>query len=92
MPLVPTPLGVGAGEARAGLRVEREDRGMDAVVMETEAGLRLMCAWFVMCDRPAEWAAEGLPGQGMVPVCQRCADRVGMDAGELYPYELDGEG
>lgn len=61
---------------------------MDAVVMETDEGLRLMCSWFVMCDRPAEWASQGLPSQGMVPVCQRCADRVGLRGDDLHPYEL----
>lgn len=64
---------------------------MDAIVMETPEGLRLMCAWFVMCDRPAEWAAQGVPGQGMVPVCQRCADRVGLSGDDLFPYELTDE-
>lgn len=64
---------------------------MDAVVMETVEGLRLMCAWFVMCDRPAEWAAQGLPEQGMVPICQRCADKVGLTADDLHEYELETE-
>jgi hypothetical protein len=61
---------------------------VDAVAMETHEGLRLMCSWFVMCDRPAEWAAQGLPDQHMVPVCQRCADKVGLTGEDLFPYEL----
>ena len=58
------------------------------MAMETHEGLRLMCSWFVMCDRPAEWAAQGLPDQHMVPVCQRCADKVGLTGEDLFPYEL----
>lgn len=63
---------------------------MNVMVMETDAGLRLMCEWFVMCDRPAEWASAG-PDGAMVPVCQRCADRVGIPANELHEYELNTE-
>lgn len=36
-------------------------------------------------------AAKGLPGQGMVPACQRCADKVGLTADDLYEYDLDEE-
>lgn len=57
--------------------------------MQTD-GTHLMCEWFVMCDRPAEWVTEGPIGNGlfaMVPVCQRCADRVGLT--DLHPYELN---
>ena len=64
---------------------------MEMTAMQADDGLRLMCEWFVMCDRPAEWAANGLPGQGMVPVCQRCADRVGLTADDLHEYDLEVE-
>ena len=60
---------------------------MELIAMQTEAGLRLMCEWFVMCDRPAEWGALG-PDRTYHPICQRCADKVGIPAEELYDYEL----
>jgi hypothetical protein len=55
----------------------------------SDDGTRLMCNAFALCDRPAAWATPGPVGggdMGMVPVCQRCADRLGMT--ELHPYEL----
>jgi hypothetical protein len=53
---------------------------------------RMVCAWFALCDRPADWVSRGPVGGGafgMVPVCQRCADRVGIPVGERHAYALE---
>lgn len=62
---------------------------MELMTVQTQAGLRLMCEWFVMCGRPAEWGALG-PDRTYLPICQRCADRVGFKPEELATYELSG--
>lgn len=67
---------------------------MDLYAMETPEGLRLVCAWFATCDNPAEWVTRGPLGDGVigeVPICQRCADRVGMPAERLHEYAVTGE-
>lgn len=41
----------------------------------------MMCQWFAMCDNEAVGVSRGPVGNGefaMVPICQRCADRVGI--------------
>lgn len=51
----------------------------------------VICSWFVRCSNVAQWATRGPIGGGgfgMVPICQRCADKVGIPAEELYEYEL----
>lgn len=71
------------------MRYERNEAGLAFPVDEESS--RFMCVWFLKCDRPAEWATRGPVGNGefdMVPVCQRCADKVGIPAEELYDYEL----
>ena len=62
---------------------------MQPDAMQTDDGLRLMCEWFVMCDKPAEWGAIGVDGM-YVPICQRCADKVGFASEDLATYTLDG--
>jgi hypothetical protein len=58
----------------------------------TDDGTRLVCAWFALCTNPAEWATRGPVGDGefgMVPICQRCADRMGIT--DLVAYEIEVE-
>lgn len=55
----------------------------------------VICAWFLRCTNVAEWATRGPVGDGkfdMVPICQRCADKVGIPSDELHEYELQFEG
>ncbi len=52
----------------------------------TDDGTRFLCAWFAGCTRPAPWCAEH-PVLGPVPICQECADRMGIT--ELQPYDID---
>lgn len=55
----------------------------------TEHGTHLTCAWYALCDRPAEWVTRGPVGDGafdMVPICQRCADKLGIT--DLVEYGL----
>jgi hypothetical protein len=49
---------------------------------------RLICGWFALCENPADWATPGPADTGMVPVCQRCADKAGLTADELQEFEL----
>jgi hypothetical protein len=58
-------------------------------VLLTEDQSRFVCAWFALCDRPAEWVTRGPIGDGLfgeVPICQRCADKMGIT--ELLSYSL----
>jgi hypothetical protein len=59
-------------------------------VLLTEDGTRAVCAWFALCDRPAEWVSRGPVGGGefgMMPICQRCADKLGIV--DLHEYEIE---
>lgn len=53
-------------------------------------GRQLVCAWFALCTNGAEWTARGPVGNGefgQIPVCERCAARVGLT--DLQPYSLE---
>ena len=52
---------------------------------------RLECRYFALCDRLAEWWTEAPDGTAM-PVCQRCADKVGLDPDTLHHYSVEIEG
>lgn len=43
-----------------------------------------VCEWFALCDREATHTAP-VPGLGQVPVCPRCAERVGLDMSDCQP-------
>jgi hypothetical protein len=48
------------------------------------------CMWFALCDREAEWMTRGPIGDGkwgLLPICDRCADRAEIDGSELYGHE-----
>jgi len=38
----------------------------------------VICAWFAMCDRPADGAVSH-PILGWVPTCRRCATSLDLD-------------
>lgn len=41
----------------------------------------MMCMWFALCDRKADGTTRGPIGDGEfgeVPICSRCAERVGV--------------
>jgi hypothetical protein len=59
-------------------------------VLLTEDRTSLVCSWFALCDKPAEWVTRGPVGDGefdMAPICQRCADKVGIT--ELFAYTIE---
>lgn len=52
-------------------------------------GEQLVCAWFALCTNGANGAARGPIGNGefgMIPICDRCAERMGV---QTEPYALD---
>lgn len=44
-----------------------------------------VCEWFLMCLNPAVGTVKH-PILGNVPICDRCADTVGMDPGEITRF------
>lgn len=59
------------------------DTGDELVARAPRPGEVVTCRWFALCDHPAVGLADSGPG-GMVPVCRRCADRLGV---EVVPVE-----
>jgi len=52
-------------------------------------GQHLVCSWFALCENAATAAAQGPIGDGefgMVPICDRCATKLGV---ETEPYSLE---
>lgn len=59
------------------------------IVQLDDTGTRFICQWYAKCDKPAEWVTRGPIGDGLfgeVPICQRCAAKVGIT--ELQTYEI----
>lgn len=44
---------------------------------------RYVCHWWDLCTRPTVWLADGGAGRGQVPICEPCADALGLDVIEI---------
>jgi len=71
----PGRAGTLCAECRATLR--QDDTPMTTTTQEnTHMSFTPTCAWFALCDRPAD-GLRSHPVLGSVPICDRCAVRVG---------------
>jgi hypothetical protein len=62
------------------------------MVQLDDTGTRFICRWYAKCDRAAEWVTRGPIGDGLfgeVPICQRCADKLGI--ADLRSYQITQE-
>ena len=60
-----------------------------------EDGTHMVCAWYALCDHPAEYLSRGPVGDGqfdLLPVCSRCARTTGIPAEALHGYEIEVDG
>ncbi len=61
---------------------------MQQRAMMTENGLRMVCGWFAMCERPADKAAPSPISDGPIPICDKHIAMMKIPADRLQDIEV----